>query len=1528
MKRKMRKKAVSLLLSLLLFLNVIPVNVFAATEGSFVLVAESGGELVIAPEYITYTEGQTVWEALTASGHEFTVQESGFINVIDGVGGNYTRYDEDGDFDLGKSAAEVEYFRFSESNENDKGTISEGLQLLMKAMADYQTKEADVKAAAKAAYDTAYEQFVGIDSDSAKLFADELNTAIGAYEESQGSTKYSVTFSDGNDAYTNIAYSGVSITMENAYGKTWTDDEDGVLEVPAGEYAFSIRYDGLCVEGNITVSGEMTVEAPFPEDTWLKLDAFRLSGSYGAEDNEDNKFTDDEFTVGEWDNRQTTVLVTDTFTGKVYTYAEYDESQLDDTTKLSAIYQSAKTEEEMEEEIPFESLTSGAANVLKKGASGNTVIYRVSTTKEDGYTYSQDYTVVFERIPTLASISVTDQDGTDQIATTVFDGNENNYQYKVLNTVTKVTVTAKPMDDSYDVTINGENAKDGVTVTLGDSEETTIEVEVSANGYTNTYTLTVCPGEGVLINFSTSSAEVTLEVVNGNGEVLPFTTERLGDSGNRYKYTLIPGETYSYVATSNGYYHSADSVTTEDAANSTITVDVPTEDWLSELAFGSNKSSSKKGSLPLNQTFDAAEHSYSVSYVDTEHNAYTWITTDSSVTDITVQAIYNQVFASSLYHGKEKTIDLTSGASSGTQLNRFLMDENPICNTVTIRLTKESDGITYYQDYEVEFIRTLTLKDISASCDGITTVLKQEDETTGFNSDVKEYFVTVSMLAEKLDLSITRYTDTTCYGEENVGYRVKLDGEDVTDNEVAEVALDGTINTQDVTITVENDKSPLGTTEYVLHILKSPPVEAAFTITPTDALLTFYETMSSQRLWADENGNYQFCEGYSYKYFLTEYGYVSKYGTLEVTRDEDNNLVVTNGSETYKVTESETGGGEVAITWTLQKAETNSAINVNLTAEWADFRGSETNNGVTDSKIPTAAEGGTLYWANQIGSGFDADAVGSPIIVDGDIITYASDKIYRIDTVTGEILATGSMDHKSSFSITPPVYANGMVFVALSNGTVQAFNAVTLESLWIYADPLGGQPNCPLTVKNGYLYTGFWNSETGDANFICLSITDEDITQTKENKCASWYYTQQGGYYWAGAYVSDDYVMVGTDDGTNSGKSQTSRVLLLEPKTGMLLDSWEGLNGDIRSSIVYDSETNAHYFTSKGGSLYSVKVKETEEGWELTDGWSVALENGTGGTPMSTSSPVVYNGRAYVGVSGSAQFGAYSGHNITVIDLNKKSIAYRAETQGYPQTSGLLTTAYEEESGYVYIYFFDNMTPGKLRVLRDKAGQTSVDYVTVEGNYTTAYALFTPTGDQAQYAICSPIVDEYGTIYFKNDSAYLMAFGSAIEKIEVTTLPNKMYYEEGETFDPEGMVVTATYANGKTRDITKYVTYSSETVTSDNTLLTISFEYVMYHNEEDGTSMTTGIPSSTPVTTLQLNIGSEPEITYGDVNGDGKVDIRDVNLITSYVNKKITFTKDQMTCADVNGDSKVTIDDAKLVRNYYNEVIDQFPVGN
>lgn len=1509
------KRLLCMVLAVIMLICLMPASVLAAPTNSFVLVVETADGLVIPPEYITYTEGQSIGEALVASGHTFDGIEDNIIHTIDGVTASYTRSDNTGEYDLYKEASEITHFRFSENVEGSQpGT---GLMELMTAMADYLVEDKDVRTAAKAEYDEALEQFVGISDDSARVLAKSINDAIKEYKDSINGTAYAVSFSDGTKLYTSANYNGIKITAENAYGKQWVETKDGVLSLPKGEYTFKISCDGLSVSGDIEVSDSTKVTAALPDELWLKTDEFRLSGSYNSTGDSGETFEDDEFEVSTWTGRSTVAVVADTFTGTVYTNAKYDTELLSSVPEFTAIYRSAATGEVVEYALVFDSYTTGPTNVLSLGANGNAIIYRLSSKQDDGYTYSQDYTVKFERRPTLKSITVTDANGTDQAPTMPFDGNETEYTYKVLDTVASVTIGAEGLGDTYEVTVNGNKMTDGgIAVELdtdssGNPAKTSVEVCVSAGEYSTVYTLSIQPGEGKNLNFRTANADITVEVVNSNGVIMPYKKFKESATTNIYQYVLVPGETYSYVATLDTYYHVKDEFKLEEVANSTITVSLAAEDWISALALGTSAASGKKGTIPLDTDFAADKHKYTVTMEDTESLVYLWATGE---TDADINAIYNQIHSSALYQGKEKTVAVTSGKNTGAYLQRVLLHDNPYGNEVTVRISKADGGMTYYQDYVLEFVRRFSLESLTATSGGSAATLMQEDGTAGYNTAVREYTVTVPLAAKSLELFPKVYERSssggwnTCYGEDTTGYKVSVDGVDVTEKAYAEIELDGTINTQTVTVKVTNEKVPGRSESYVISVLKSPPVYTTFELEPADALLSITEAISGERVWP-EDGRYMLCENFNYSYTLTKYGYIGKSGIIEVTRNDSEELIVKIDDIEYTVNESD-GGGAVTITQTLEIAPENEKINAEIDAQWPDFRGNSDNNAVTSAPTPTAAEDGTLYWANQIGEGYDSNAVGSPIIVDGDLITYAGNTIYRVDTISGEILATGTMDHKSSFAITPPTYYEGMVFVALSNGTVQAFNAETLESLWIYKDALGGQPNSPITVCSGYLYTGFWNQENQVGNFVCLSVTDEDPTQTMEEKCSTWYYTQLGGFYWAGAYASDDYVLVGTDDGYAGTKSQTGSLLMLEPKTGKLLDSWTGLNGDVRSSVSYDSATNAYYFTSKGGTFYSVKVSNGK----LTDKWSVTLSG------MSTSTPSVYNGRAYVGVSGVGQFSPYSGHNITVIDLNARSIAYTATTQGYPQTSGLVTTAYD---GYTYVYFFDNMTPGKLRVLRDKAGQTKADYLTVEGDYTTAYALFTPTGEQAEYVICSPIVDDYGTIYFKNDSAHLMAYGSAIKKIEVTTLPAKMNYEEGEKFDPTGMVVTATYANGKTRDITEYVTYNEEALTEEDAKFTISFPYVMYHNRENGTAMESGIVSTTPTAVIDLTFGNS---MLGDANGDGTVDSKDAQyILTCEAQNKIGDLNADV--CDVSGDGKIDSNDAVLIAQFAKGKITEFPAA-
>ena len=90
--KNLRKRLACLLLSALLLIGCLPVTALAAENG-FILVVEAGGKLVIAPEYISCTAGQTAAQALSASGHTFTGLDTGMISAIDGVTGNFTRSD-------------------------------------------------------------------------------------------------------------------------------------------------------------------------------------------------------------------------------------------------------------------------------------------------------------------------------------------------------------------------------------------------------------------------------------------------------------------------------------------------------------------------------------------------------------------------------------------------------------------------------------------------------------------------------------------------------------------------------------------------------------------------------------------------------------------------------------------------------------------------------------------------------------------------------------------------------------------------------------------------------------------------------------------------------------------------------------------------------------------------------------------------------------------------------------------------------------------------------------------------------------------------------------------------------------------------------------------------------------------------------------------------------------------------------------------------------------------------------------------
>ena len=58
--------------------------------------------------------------------------------------------------------------------------------------------------------------------------------------------------------------------------------------------------------------------------------------------------------------------------------------------------------------------------------------------------------------------------------------------------------------------------------------------------------------------------------------------------------------------------------------------------------------------------------------------------------------------------------------------------------------------------------------------------------------------------------------------------------------------------------------------------------------------------------------------------------------------------------------------------------------------------------------------------------------------------------------------------------------------------------------------------------------------------------------------------------------------------------------------------------------------------------------------------------------------------------------------------------------------------------------------------------------------------------------------------------------------IEVTTQPTKVAYTEGETFDPTGMVVTGTYSDSTTEEISDYTFSPDGALATTDTEITIT----------------------------------------------------------------------------------------------------------
>ena len=660
---------------------------------------------------------------------------------------------------------------------------------------------------------------------------------------------------------------------------------------------------------------------------------------------------------------------------------------------------------------------------------------------------------------------------------------------------------------------------------------------------------------------------------------------------------------------------------------------------------------------------------------------------------------------------------ITTGYTDGKRYNfsNIFTKDNGKRAVYTVTAGTEADS----QTYKIVVLRRLDLSMIGCylpSDKDMAKNLISEFDSAGITRD---YEVAVGQDTESVKVTASAFNDKW--------YGLTVNGQAVSDSKALEIPLTG--SDTEILFQMKEDGtyqdpayqtlSYTSTGTYKVTVHKKSKVTVTFKTEPSDAVVSVYDSKGERVEPSKDADTYDsLYYGDKYTWNVSKYGYISK--RQEFTVGEESEIKVTLEQQTAR-----------------QEEITDN--------DWSSYQNSETNNGITDRAMPTSKNTITQKWATRLDAkGWDA-ALTPPLILGGYVYVASGQFIYKMDKNTGNIVQTSErMSGNMQYAMIPLAYAEGMLFAQIGGGQIQALSATTLKSLWI-SEKLGGQTLSPITYKNGYIYTGTWNSDTTPGSYFCLSVTDEDPSKGNEIKYCTWKYDHKGGFYWAGAYASENYLVFGSDDG--AGDAYTSILYSVNTHTGQLIDKRTDLIGDIRSTITYNN--GYVYFTTKGGYLYRVAMN--------ADGtFGTVAGYNLGGA--ATSTPVVYKNRIYVGVCGTGgQYNADGGHHFDVLKESASglSLAYKVSIPGYPQAAPILSTAYENQDfdgdgkvdGRVYLYFTYNAYPGGIYMLTDTPGQTS----------GKAEELFRPVSKQQEYCISPLCVDRDGTIYYKNDSCYLMA---------------------------------------------------------------------------------------------------------------------------------------------------------------------------
>jgi len=399
--------------------------------------------------------------------------------------------------------------------------------------------------------------------------------------------------------------------------------------------------------------------------------------------------------------------------------------------------------------------------------------------------------------------------------------------------------------------------------------------------------------------------------------------------------------------------------------------------------------------------------------------------------------------------------------------------------------------------------------------------------------------------------------------------------------------------------------------------------------------------------------------------------------------------------------------------------------------------------GTTAAQTPRAADEARLKWDYRLKETDDwGTNVSDPVLVGSNVFVAMNDKLLKLaadGTLAGQANLAGLIDYTCR-----PLALDGVIYVPLGEGRLQAVNAATLQSVWVtaalpgvecgYTDydaewnpitvtaDLPQQSQTTVAADGGKLYFGTACADwvaSYFGTFLCVDAATGNTVWTYENDGA--------GYYWSGAAFYGNAVIFAGDDGILTS---------LNKATGAVIDTLD-LGAAVRSTVVVEG---AYAFAAARDGKFNKVALNAGGGFGAKTSVTFAAD--------STSTPAIANGKAYVGGAKADYTGVLA--VIEIAGMTASAVAVSAPVQASP----LVSTAY----GTPYVYYTANGEPGALYVYNGTAGA----------------ALFTPAAADRNYCVASVVAGSDGTLYYTNDSGKLFAVEKIPEETSARTWLDKL----------------------------------------------------------------------------------------------------------------------------------------------------------